>query len=60
MGGRIVMEMLGQNTTKLLTVRAASPGKLAFQIEDGAQGVRAEIIVDSKDFVQLLCKVLTG
>lgn len=60
MGGRIMMEMLGQNACKVLTVYEISSGKLSFSIEDQAQSTKTEITVDTQDFVKLLNKVIEG
>lgn len=54
MGGRLVMEMLGQDHISILSLREISPGKLHLKIEDTIQQSISEVTVDLVDFVELL------
>jgi len=56
--GRLIMEMLGRDQIKILSIKEVYPSSLNITIEDHATGGSAEINVDLKDFIRLLNTII--
>lgn len=51
--GRLIMEMLGQDHVKILSIKEVHSGKLNIRIEDSAENF-SDITVNFKNFINLL------
>jgi hypothetical protein len=58
--GRLIIEMLGQDKLKILSLREVPPKSLKLKIEGNSPQDCAEITVDFQEFIRLLNIILAN